>query len=73
MAKPIWQSKTFWANAIGFAATIGGVFNFDLPPEQQTAIVGGIMALINIFMRLVSKDQVKLLGGGDDTQPPKKD
>lgn len=61
-AKPLWQSKTFWANLVALAATILGVFSFEISAETQTAIVGGVMAVVNILMRLVSKEPVSLTG-----------
>ena len=71
MSKAIWQSKTFWVNVVTVGATIGGFFNFDLAPEQQTALVGGIFTVVNIVMRLVSSGQVTPLGGTADGPPPK--
>jgi hypothetical protein len=51
--KPFWASKTLWVNAIALIASVGGTMvpGFDIDPEAQVAIVGGLMAIINIFLR----------------------
>lgn len=59
--KPIWASKTFWANIIGAAVSLGTVFGLELSdPEQQTALVGGIMAAVNIVLRLITDKPVRM-------------
>ena len=58
--KPWWASKTIWVNAVAFVAAVTGAFGLDLglDPEQQTALVGGIMAGVNIALRIVTKSAV---------------
>ena len=56
-SKPWYLSKTMWANLIGGAVTIGGAFGLDLglTPETQAQLVAGIMAVVNIVLRFVTK------------------
>ena len=57
--KPIWQSKTFWAN---LALRLGGYLASNtgwlagVPAEAQIIIVG----VINLVLRLVTKTGVTL-------------
>jgi len=55
-SKPFWASKTLWANLIAGVVVIAGAFGLDLDmsPEVQTALVGGIMAIINIVLRFMT-------------------
>lgn len=55
-AKSIFASRTLWANVIGGAIAIGTAFglNLDVDAEAQTAIVGGIMAVVNIILRFMT-------------------
>lgn len=61
MEKPWYQSKTVWSSIIGGAVAISTAFGFDLglDPDQQTAIVGGIMAVIGIVLRFVTKEPLR--------------
>lgn len=62
--KPWYASKTIWANAVAFAATMTMVFGVDLPvdlgPDVQAEIVAAIMAVVNIVLRFVTD---KPIGG----------
>ena len=59
-AKSIFASRTLWANVIGGAIAIGTAFGLDLDidAEAQTAIVGGIMAVVNIVLRFMTSAPV---------------
>lgn len=59
-AKSIFASRTLWANVIGGAVAIGTAFGLDLDidAEAQTAIVGGIMAVVNIILRFMTSAPV---------------
>ncbi len=61
-AKSIFASRTLWANVIGGAVAIATAFGLDLDidAEAQTAIVGGIMAVVNIVLRIVTKSPISL-------------
>lgn len=56
-SKPHLASKTLWVNGLAGVAAVSTAFGFDigLDAEAQTAIVGGIMAIVNIVLRLVTK------------------
>ena len=59
-SKPWYASKTVWANLIGGAATIGGVFGLDLglTPEAQAQLVAGIVVVVNIVLRFITKGPI---------------
>ena len=59
-AKPWYASKTLWANVIGGAVAVGTAFglNLQIDAETQTAIVGGIMAVVNVILRFMTKAPV---------------
>jgi hypothetical protein len=64
-SKPFWASKTLWANIIGGAVAIGTAFGLDLglDAEAQTAIVGGIMTVINVILRFMTSAPVTVTRG----------
>ncbi len=59
-SKPFWASKTLWVNALAFGAAITGAFGLDLglDGEAQSSIVGGVMAVTNIILRLMTKSGI---------------
>ena len=65
-SKPWFASKTLWANIIGGAVAIGTAFglNLDIDAETQTAIVGGILAVVNIILRFMTSAPVTMTRGG---------
>ena len=58
MRKPWYASKTIWANGVAAVAAVAAAFGLDIYPEQQAALVGGIMAAVNIGLRLITKTGV---------------
>lgn len=64
-SKPFWASKTLWANIIGGAVAVGTAFGLDigLDAEAQTAIVGGIMTVINVILRFMTTAPVSVTRG----------
>jgi hypothetical protein len=60
MIKNWYQSKTLWANVVAGAVTLAGVFgiNVGLDAETQAQLVGGIMVIVNIVLRFVTKDPI---------------
>lgn len=63
--KKWYESKTLWVNLLAGIAAITGAFGIDigLTPEVQTTIVTGVMALVNIALRVVTKQPVSITGG----------
>lgn len=62
MSKSILASKTFWVNAVAFLGSLGAGLGLDIPIEDQGALVGGIMAGVNIGLRFLTKTPVSLKG-----------
>lgn len=60
--KPWYQSKTVWGTIVAFAATIGTITNVDLGLDAatQTELVGGIMAIVNVALRMVTAGGLSL-------------
>ena len=58
--KAWYTSKTLWVNIVAGIATVSTAFGLDLglDAETQVAVVGGLMALLNIVLRLVTKGAV---------------
>ncbi len=53
----VWfASKTLWVNFIAVIAAVASAFGLDLglDPESQVAIVGGVMAVVNIMLRFAT-------------------
>lgn len=59
-SKPFYASRTLWLNVIAGIAAVSTAFglNLGLDPDTQVAIVGGVMAVVNIILRLVTKAPV---------------
>lgn len=55
-SKVWWASRTLWANIVGGAVAVGTAFGLDLglDTEAQTAIVGGVMTIINVVLRFMT-------------------
>lgn len=58
--KTIWTSRTFWANIVALGASFATAYGLDIGMEQQGAIVGGVMALVNIALRFDTSKKVTL-------------
>lgn len=60
--KSIIASRTLWINVIAIIAASLGAFNIDvgLTPEVQVALVGGIIAAINVVMRFFTKKSLTI-------------
>lgn len=57
--KPFWQSKTIWVNFLTLAGSIYIAITgkqVDMSPEAMISIIAGI----NIFLRIVTKDRVSI-------------
>lgn len=55
-AKPLWASKTFWAQVIALVALIATNMGLDLGLDEaaQATLVGGIMVVVNVILRAVT-------------------
>lgn len=59
-AKSILESKTFWINILTVAvAILNGTYGEIVPPE----IALPVLAVINILLRIVTRQPVKILPG----------
>tara|TARA_R110000787_G_C13411596_1_gene444239 strand:+ start:1052 stop:1240 length:189 start_codon:yes stop_codon:yes gene_type:complete len=60
MEKKWFKSKTLWVNLVAGIATVSTAFGLDLglDAETQVSIVGGLMAVINVVLRIVTKGPV---------------
>lgn len=56
--KPWWSSKTLIVNAVALIAMIAGGVGFELDQDLQASIVGGVLAVINIGLRLVTHSKI---------------
>ncbi|MGH8599001.1 MAG: hypothetical protein ACREXT_20325 [Gammaproteobacteria bacterium] len=59
-AKPWWQSKTIWANALALLAMLATsqVLDLGLDEQTQAELLAGIMAVVNIGLRLATRSPV---------------
>lgn len=57
--KPWWASKTLWVNLVALAASVAAGFGFDISGEAQTSLVAGVMALVNIGLRLITSEPIR--------------
>jgi len=59
-SKPFWASKTIWVNGIAMLATLASVWGWDLGLDAavQAEIVVGVMAIINIVLRVTTTKPV---------------
>lgn len=56
--KPLWRSKTLWANAITISALISSKYaGVEINTEEQLAI----LSIINIIIRLITKGETGLI------------
>jgi hypothetical protein len=58
--KPWYLSKTLIVNVLAGIAAVATAFGLDLglDAEKQTAIVGGILAVANVVLRVVTTQPV---------------
>jgi hypothetical protein len=62
-----WRSKTLWLNGLGLVALmVQTQTGFVISPEAQTAILG----LVNLVLRLVTKEAVGLHDDQDPGETP---
>ena len=58
--KPIWASKVVWANVIALVASVSLGLGLDLglSAEVQATLLAGVMSVVNIILRLITKDAI---------------
>lgn len=61
--KSIFASRTLWANVIALLATVATLMGADvgMDAETQGALLAGVMAVVNIVLRVVTKEPVKVV------------
>jgi len=64
--KAWWQSKTIWGAFVTLAATVVGLFGYQIGPEQQaqateafTQIAAAAGAILAIYGRLTATQRIK--------------
>lgn len=56
--KPVWMSKTLWANIIALTALISSKYvGVEISTEEQLAI----LSVVNIIVRLITKGETGLI------------
>ena len=55
-SKSWYMSKTLFVNIVALVATVTGAFGLDLglTPEVQAEVAVGVMAVVNIILRLIT-------------------
>ena len=61
MDKHILTSKTFGANAAVIITALVSIFGSNLGVTDQTAVVGIILAIVNVALRAITKEPVRLV------------
>lgn len=62
MPKSLWQSKTFWVNALSAAAaTLTALAGSELIATYPRAasVVGAVLAAVNIGLRIITDQPIK--------------
>lgn len=67
--KSLWQSKTFWAGAFGFVASLGGIVGIRIDPAQSEQlaslvplVVTNIASAASIIFRIMADSKISLKG-----------
>jgi len=62
MAKEFWKSKTFWFNILALVVAVAGYFGFTSfePDSDVTALAAGLAAIINLILRFVTYQPIKI-------------
>ena len=68
-SKPWYASKTIWANAITLIATVSVSFGFDLGLTEavRAEIVVGVLAVVNLVLRLMTTQPVVVIHPAEST------
>lgn len=65
--KSLWQSKTFWAGAFGFLASLGGIVGIKIDAVQTAQlselaplVIANITSAASIVFRIMADTKIKL-------------
>ncbi|MGL4811552.1 MAG: hypothetical protein ACRCXM_07235 [Beijerinckiaceae bacterium] len=63
--KSLWQSKTFWAGAFGFFASLGGIVGLKIDPAQTAQlaelvplVVANVTSAASIVFRILADTKI---------------
>ena len=59
--KSLFASKTFWANALSIVSMIALATGHPVPFIDNPEAIGVVTSVVNIGLRLVTKEPVKVL------------
>lgn len=59
--KSLFASKTFWANALSIVSMIALAAGHPIPFIDNPEAIGVVTSVVNIGLRLVTKEPVKVL------------
>ena len=60
--KEFWKSKTLWFNALAFGVVLATHFGYgDFQPSPEVPVIAaGVVAVINLVLRLLTDQPVKI-------------
>ena len=60
--KPFWESKTFWFNLLALVVAVASAFGYrEFQPDPEVLqLAVGIIALINLLLRFVTKQPIRM-------------
>lgn len=63
--KKLWQSKTFWVNALTMAVSgITYLAGMNILPQEAVMILTGlVLPMVNVVLRYVTKDEIEPILG----------
>lgn len=61
--KPFWKSKTLWFNLLFLVVYVAQQYGFAefIPSDDVQNIAIGLVAVINIVLRIITKEPVKIM------------
>jgi hypothetical protein len=60
--KHLLKSRTFWVNLVTLIVVLAGMAGRPIvvSPQEQGALVAGVLALVNIWLRTVTREPVRV-------------
>ena len=59
-SKKFWKSKTLWVNLVAvIAIVLNSIYGIELDAETQAALATGVLAIINIILRMFTNQPIK--------------